>query len=136
MRTLGSDLRNRGKELISFSSTKNAKKRNNRGDLFGFFRIATVGAALVLLLWGAAWGGEYFRVEMVKPQHFMIETLVPGPVATSSRGPQTQIRLRQQHGRTVVHAVVPPCGELQLTVGSHRLRLWVTDDGSYQVQEE
>lgn len=108
----------------------------SQGVLFGFPRTAFLSLALVLVLLGTALGGEYFRVDMVKPQHFVIETLVPGPVATSSRGPQTQIRLRQQHGRTVIHAVVPPGGELQVTVGSHRLRLQMTDDQWYQVHED
>ena len=108
----------------------------NQGVLHGLLRITSLSATFVLVLTGAALGGENFRVDMVKPQHFIIETLVTGPVATSSRGPRTQIRLLQQQGRTVVHAVVPPGAELQVKVGNHRLVLRMTDDEHYQVQED
>lgn len=107
----------------------------SRSVFLGFFRGASL-VALILVLVGVAQAGEYFRVDMVKPQHFIIETLVPGSVGTSSRGPSTQIRLHQQHGRTMVHAIIPPGAELQVTVGSHRLHLRMIDDENYQVQED
>lgn len=85
-----------------------------------------------------AFAAGNFLVEMVSPQHFRIQPLVSGPVSASlvGNGGSQQLITRQEKGRTVVYARVPPGATLVLRVGPHRLRLWMTTPRDYKVQED
>lgn len=77
-------------------------------------------------------------MEMVSPQHFRIQSQVSGPVSTSlaGGGGSQQLITRQENGRTVIYAVVPPGATLILRVGNHRLRLWMTTPQDYYYRED
>jgi hypothetical protein len=83
-------------------------------------------------------GGRNFAVEMVSPQHFLIQSRIPGPVSSSlmgGGGNQTLIT-RQENDRTIIEAVVPVGATLSLRVGPHSLRLRMIDGTRYHIDEE
>lgn len=87
----------------------------------------------------AGGGGRNFAVEMVSPQHFLIQSRISGPVSTSlmggGGGNQTLIT-RQENDRTIIEAVVPVGATLSLQVGPHSLRLRMIDGTRYQIDED
>lgn len=79
-----------------------------------------------------------FRVEMVSPQKFRIESRIGGPVSSSivgGGGNQTLIT-RQENGRTVINAEVPVGAVLNLKVGFRSMKLQMVDSQHYQCWEE
>jgi hypothetical protein len=82
--------------------------------------------------------GKYFLVEMLTPQHFRIQTQIPGPVSTSLVGGDgmQSILTRQENSRTVIYASLPLRARLQVKVGEHRLLIWMIDPQHYEMRQE